>query len=104
MNLDKINQVVDNLDREKVMEIMKTLINIDALNPPGNTYREYVDAISTYFRDLGHNLEEIIVPEELIKDIPFPLEGPRINLVATKNFGQEKFISFYGHMDVAPAP
>lgn len=104
MILDKVYQEVDNLDREQVMEVMKTLVNIDTSTPPGNTYREYVDAISPFFKDLGYSLEEVIVPEELVNEIPFPLEGPRINLVVTKDFGQEKYISFYGHMDVAPAP
>ena len=32
-----------------------------------------------------------------------PLEGPRVNLVATKEYGKQKFVSFYAHMDVVPA-
>ena len=95
---------IDNLEIEKIMRIMKTLISIDTSIPPGNTYRQYIDAISPYFKNLGYNLEEVIVPEELIKQIPYPLEGIRINLVATKDFKQDKDISFYGHMDVVPAP
>ncbi|MFX1411306.1 MAG: M20 family metallopeptidase, partial [Promethearchaeota archaeon] len=71
--------------------------------PPGKSYREYVDAISPYFRELGFLLEEVIIPEELIKQIPYPLEGSRINLVATKDYNQKNVITFYGHMDVVPA-
>ena len=103
-NLDEIYKEVDNLDSEKIMNIMRTLIRIDTTVPPANTYREYVDTISPYFKELGYSLEEVIVPEELVKEIPYPLEGPRINLVATKNYGQDKDVSFYGHMDVVPAP
>lgn len=44
-----------------------------------------------------------MVPDELVKQIPFPLQGPRVNLVASKDFGQEKYITFCGHMDVVPA-
>jgi succinyl-diaminopimelate desuccinylase len=102
-NLNQIFEAVDRLDKEEIMEIMSKLININTTVPPGNNYREYVDTISPYFKDLGYNLEEVIVPEDLIKEIPFPLEGERINLVATKEFNQEKDITFCGHMDVVPA-
>lgn len=104
INLEQIFKEVENLNRDKVMEVMQRLINIDTSIPPANTYREYIDILSPYFRDLGFSLEEVVVPEDLIKQIPYPLEGPRINLVASKNFGQEKDVSFYGHMDVVPAP
>jgi len=104
MNLEQIYNVVDNLDREKVMSVMRTFINIDTTVPPGNAYRQYVDALIPFFRNLGYSLEEVVVPEELVEQIPYPLEGPRINLVATKNFGCDKDVSFYGHMDVVPAP
>ena len=103
INLDGIYEEVDSLDSDKIMEVMKTLINIDTTVPPANTYREYVDAISPYFKELGYSLEEVTLPEEIVKQIPLPLEGPRINLVATMEYGQEEFVNFYGHMDVVPA-
>ncbi len=40
MNLEQIYKVVDNLDREKVMSVMRTFINIDTTVPPGNAYRQ----------------------------------------------------------------
>jgi succinyl-diaminopimelate desuccinylase len=104
VNLEQIYGEVDKLDRNKIMDIIKTLIKVNTSVPPANTYREYVDVISPYFKDLGFNLEEVIVPEELLKDVLEHLEGPRINLVATKDYGQKKDITFYGHMDVVPAP
>lgn len=103
MNLQKIFEEVDNLDEEKIMEIMRILIKIDTSVPPGNTYREYVNALASYFKELDFLLEELIIPEKLIREIPYPLEGPRINLVATKDYNQETWVSFYGHMDVVPA-
>ena len=101
--LKKIYEEVENIEAEHIMDIMKELIGIDTSIPPGNTYREYVDAISSYFKELDYLLEEVIVPEDLVRQIPYTLEGPRINLVATKDFGQDHFVSFYGHMDVVPA-
>ncbi|MBD3253841.1 MAG: ArgE/DapE family deacylase [Candidatus Lokiarchaeota archaeon] len=102
-NLDKINNIVDRIDPDKVMNIMKQFIGINTSVPPGNKYREYVDAISPYLAELGYSLEEVVVPEVLVKEIDYPLKGPRINLVASKDFGQQDWVTFYGHMDVVPA-
>jgi len=104
VNLDEIYLEVDNLARDHIMNLMKSLIAIDTTVPPGNSYREYVDILTTYFKKLGFSLEEVIVPEDLVKQSPEPLVGPRINLIATKNYNQDKDITFYGHMDVVPAP
>ena len=52
VDFNPIFEEVDNLGRERVMELMRTLININTTVPPGNSYREYVDAISPYFKDL----------------------------------------------------
>jgi len=104
INIEQIFDEVDNLDKEKIMDIIKKLASIDTTVPPGNSYREYVDAISPYFRELNFSLEEVVLPEDLVKQIPFPLEGPRINLVSSKDYGQDNDITFYGHMDVVPAP
>ena len=104
VDINTIYKEVESLDPNRILNLFKKLININTSVPPGNSYREYVDAISPYFKELGYILEEIIVPEDLIKQIPFPLEGPRINLVATKDFDQKEYVSFYGHMDVVPVP
>jgi succinyl-diaminopimelate desuccinylase len=103
IKLESIFEEVDNLDREYILNIFKKLVRINTTNPPGNNYRTYVDVISHFFKDLNYELEEVTVPKDLIKQIPYTLEGPRINLVARKDFGQEKEISFFGHMDVVPA-
>lgn len=103
-NLNSIFEEVDNLERTHIMEIMKVLIGVDTTVPPGNSYSEYVDIILPYFEKLGFSSEKIVVPENLVSEIPEPLEGPRVNLVSNKNYGQEKDVTFYGHMDVVPAP
>ena len=104
INFEKIFEEVEKLSRDKVMDIMTKLIGVDTTVPPGNTYRKYVDLISPYFRDMGYELKEVVMPEELVKQIPYPLEGQRVNLVATKDYGQKSYVCFYGHMDVVPAP
>ena len=104
LNKKEIFQVVDNLNPDHIMSVMKTLINIDTTVPPASTYRDYVDALKPFFSELGYTTTEIELPEDLVKEIPYELEGPRINLIANKNYGQERDVSFYGHMDVVPAP
>lgn len=102
--LEKVFSEVEGLERERIMEVMRALINIDTTVPPGKNYRKYVDTLSPYFNKLGFSLEEVVVPKNLVKQIPYPLEGPRVNLVARKDYSQDKDVSFYGHMDVVPAP
>ncbi len=103
VDLEQIFKEVDDLDKDVVMDIIRTLVSIDTTVPPGDSYREYVDVISPYFEELGYNIKEVIVPDDLIKQIPYPLQGPRVNLVATKEFGQDQDITFFGHIDVVPA-
>jgi len=103
-NIEEVFAEVDKITTEEIMELMSVVIDINTTVPPGHNYQELVNALKPYFKEIGYDLEEVIVPEELVKEIPLPLEGPRVNLVATKNYGQDKDISFYGHMDVVPAP
>ncbi|MHA1146960.1 MAG: M20 family metallopeptidase [Promethearchaeota archaeon] len=104
-DLNQIFEEVDNLDSEIIMDLMRTVININTTIPPANTYPEFVRAIKPYFIKLGYETEEVIVPEELIKEIPYDLEGTRVNLIATKKYqGIKEWVSFYAHMDVVPAP
>lgn len=104
IDIEEIYKEVDKLNIEEVMSIIKRLINIKTVVPPGDNYQEYVDVISPYFEALGYSLEEVTVPNKLIQEIPHDLRGPRVNLIAKKDFGQDKDVTFYGHMDVVPAP
>jgi len=100
---EQIYDEVDRIDDEKIVAFMQTLIQIDTSVPPGNNYREYVNVVSKYFKALNYELKEVIIPEDLVRQIPSPLEGPRINLIAYKDYSQQEWINFYGHMDVVPA-
>lgn len=104
MDYDMVFSAVEALREEEIMKIMKDLIGVPTVVPPGDNYQEYVNTISPYFKKIGYNLEEVIMPEELVRQIPYGLKGPRVNLVATKDYGAPNEITFYGHMDVVPAP
>ena len=63
VDINTIYKEVESLDPNRILNLFKKLININTSVPPGNSYREYIDAISPYFKELGYILEEIIVPE-----------------------------------------
>ncbi|MEJ2250199.1 MAG: ArgE/DapE family deacylase [Candidatus Lokiarchaeota archaeon] len=104
-NFQTINREIDNIDEDEVMDLMKKVISINTTIPPGKNYDKLVNLLEPYFQTMGYLTEKVEVPDNLVNEIPYNLEGSRINLVATKKFGNnENYVSFYGHMDVVPAP
>jgi len=85
VNLEQIYTEVDKLDKKKIMKILRALIKVQTIVPPANNYREYIDLLIPYFKELGFNTEEIIVPEELIKEILENLDIPGIPRPGVKN-------------------
>ena len=81
VDLNTIYKEVESLEPDRILNLFKMLININTSVPPGNTYREYVDAISPYFRELGYLLEEVTVPEDLVKQIPFHLHFVNLKIL-----------------------
>jgi len=81
-----------------LVETLQRLISIDTRVPPGNGYEEMVTFLESEFRKWGLETERVIIPPEKVNLIPYPLEGPRINLLARKSTGKEP-ISIYAHMD-----
>lgn len=88
--------------RHRIINLLRDLIKIPTVVPPGNNYADLVDFLEPLFRNLGFTTERVIVPDEHIKAIPYPLEGPRINLVATREHGKKEAVTIYAHMDVVP--
>jgi len=95
---------VENLPSETILKVLNDLISIKTVVPPARNYREYVDMITPYFEQLNFANEEITLPKELVEKIPYSIVGPRINLVSKKNYDKDQWVTFYGHMDVVPAP
>jgi succinyl-diaminopimelate desuccinylase len=88
-------------NEEKLLERYRTVIGVDTSVPPGNTYEELIDKVEPEFKRLGFETERVVIPEDLYSHIPLPLEGPRVNLVATRSHGKEP-VTIYAHMDVVP--
>jgi succinyl-diaminopimelate desuccinylase len=88
--------------RDRIITLLRELIKIPTVVPPGDNYADLVDFAEPLFKNLGFTTERVIVPDEHIKAIPYPLEGPRINLVATREHGKKEAVTIYAHMDVVP--
>jgi succinyl-diaminopimelate desuccinylase len=87
--------------RQKLINVLRDIIHIDTSVPPGKNYDKMVNYLEPRFKEFGFNTERVVVPEAEVKKIPLPLEGPRVNLVATKKAEKEP-VTIYAHMDVVP--
>ncbi|MDY6878363.1 MAG: M20/M25/M40 family metallo-hydrolase [Chloroflexota bacterium] len=87
--------------RELIVKTLCDVIHIDTSVPPGHNYDKMADYLEPIFQRLGFETERVVVPPEKLAQIPLPLEGERVNLVARKRFGKEP-CSIYAHMDVVP--
>jgi succinyl-diaminopimelate desuccinylase len=86
---------------KRILDLYKTLIGVDTTVPPGKNYDTLLDLIEPEFQRLGFTTERVTIPDDLVATIPLPLEGPRVNLVATRSHGKEP-VTIYAHMDVVP--
>jgi succinyl-diaminopimelate desuccinylase len=80
---------------------LREIIRIDNCIPPGRNYETLVDLLAPQFEAAGFATERVIIPPELIAAIPLPLEGERVNLVATRKTGKPP-LTVYAHMDTVP--
>lgn len=89
---------------ERVLEHFRDVIAVDTSVPPGKNYDRFVDVVEPKFRDLGFETQRVTIPQDLIDTIPLPLEGPHVNLVASRaspaSNGEK--VTIYAHMDVVP--
>jgi succinyl-diaminopimelate desuccinylase len=100
MDFSKAFDTVDQQE-DKLIERLRAVIGIDNSVPPGENYDKFVDMMEPVFQGYGLNTTRVTVPEEKVKQIPLPLSGERVNLVARANNGKPP-LSIYAHMDTVP--
>lgn len=93
----RVDQRLDDL-----IALVRQAIAIDTSVPPGLNYDRFIDLMEPRYQAMGFATQRVIVPEEKLKDIPWPIQGPRVNLVATKSWGNPEWVTTYAHMDVVP--
>ncbi len=93
---------VDGL-KDYATRLLKEMISIPTIVPPGESYKEFVDYVKDVLNDLGLKTEVIEVPKDVVKEhIPDMSEYPRYIVIA--RIGSEKpVLHFNGHYDVVPA-
>lgn len=100
--LQRVFDLVDTMD-DRILQHFRDVIAVDTTVPPGRNYDTLVDVLEPQFRALGFSTERVVIPDHLLANIPLPLDGPRVNLVATRQSGSGKEpVSIYAHMDVVP--
>jgi succinyl-diaminopimelate desuccinylase len=96
---EAFSQVEKNEDY--ITDILQKIIRVDTSVPPGENYEKLVDIVEPDFKKFGYETERVIVPDEKVKQMPWPLSGERVNLVATMKSDKPE-VSAYAHMDVVP--
>jgi len=88
--------------RNRLVTLLQDLIRIPTVVPPGDNYEDMVQYLEPHFQKLHFVTERVVVPNEHIEKIPLPLTGPRINLVANRDYEKGHAVTLYAHMDVVP--
>ncbi len=99
----EIEAAVDDLQGELV-ELLRRLIRIPTVNPPGDGYEDFCAALRATLDDLGYATEIVRVPPERLDELAPHAHGrPRPNLLATLDSGRPgPTVHLNGHYDVVP--
>jgi succinyl-diaminopimelate desuccinylase len=98
-----IQKAFDAVDAQEpqLIERLRSIIAIDTCVPPGRNYDTLLDLVEPELKRLGFTTTRVTIPWEKVEQIPLPLEGDRINLVARLNNGKPP-LTVYAHMDTVP--
>jgi succinyl-diaminopimelate desuccinylase len=98
----RIEDAVDDLTGDLV-ELLRRLIRIPTVNPPGEAYEEFCAAFEETLDGLGYATEVLRVPEARLDELAPHGHGlPRPNLLARLENGPGPTVHLNGHYDVVP--
>ena len=100
MDFTRAFDLVDHQE-DRLVERLRAVIGIDNCVPPGENYERFCDLMEPVFQGYDLTTTRVTVPDEKIREIPLPLHGDRVNLVARTNNGKPP-LSIYAHMDTVP--
>ncbi|MEM1923908.1 MAG: M20 family metallopeptidase [Pyrobaculum sp.] len=84
----------------KAVSLLKELVSIPTVNPPGEKYLEFVEFVEKYLKSIGFDVEVFEVPRsEVAKYCIECVDYPRYILLARAG---EPRVHFNGHYDVVP--
>jgi succinyl-diaminopimelate desuccinylase len=98
-----IRDAVDEL-APRLVQLLRELIWIPTVNPPGDGYGEFCALLRSVFDELGYATEIVRVPADRLEELAPHAGGlPRPNLLATLDSGRPgPTIHLNGHYDVVP--
>lgn len=89
-------------NQDYLLNTLSRLVSVNTAVPPGVNYDKLCDVMEPIYKSFGFKTERVIVPPEKLAGLPLSLEGDRVNLVATRDYGKPP-ATIYCHMDVVPA-
>ena len=90
-------------DREsRLVRILRDMVRIGTVNPPGLDYRAMVEHLSVRCQGLGMRSKVHRVADGEVRRIIGSSEYPRYNLIARWDVGRERTVHFNAHYDVVP--
>jgi len=90
-------------NKQFCIDVLKKLISIPTVNPPGEKYEEMCSYLAEVLKNLGLKVKVVKVPKDIVgKYYPQYVNYPRF--IVLGEFGKGKpVIHFNGHYDVVPA-
>jgi succinyl-diaminopimelate desuccinylase len=88
-------------NEEYIVDLLSRLIRVDTSVPPGENYEKLIEIVEPEFEKIGFENERVVLPDDVVAQIPWEISGPRVNLVSSIKNGKPK-ASAYSHMDVVP--
>ena len=100
--MENVLKKVDEL-REYYVNLLKDMVSIATVVPPGENYKEFVDYSKEVLKDLGMEVNVVEVPRDYLeKHIPEMKDHPRYILLGRLRGSSEITLHFNGHYDVVP--
>ena len=100
-----IQKLKDN--KSEAEDLLRTLVEIDTVVPPGNNYDKIAEIVGDYMRNIGCRVTIYNSPEKYLKESGWdrfdpPLMGPRPNVIGEYGMDGGETILFNGHLDIVP--
>jgi len=100
--MENVLKKVDEL-HEYYIKLLKDMVSIATVVPPGENYKEFVDYGKEVLKELGMEVSVVEVPRDYLeKHIPEMKDHPRYILLGRLRGSSETTLHFNGHYDVVP--
>jgi len=107
--MNEIESVIQRIEeyRSETEALLKALVEIDTVVPPGNNYAKIAGIVEKYLKDMGCEVTVFNPPEKYLLQsgadrFDPPLSGPRPNVIGTYGSEEGETILFNGHLDIVP--